>query len=229
MNKNILILILGVLISSITSCKKDLKLPTDVGFTYDINRNKSADGNLIFTGGTIILAAFDFEGEREQGDDVYFSKSFPGGLSIPFSPENIIPELDFDIPQGVYNRIDISFETFDDLGDNNIVVNGIYTNSENAETPIIFEFKSSEYFSITAEDYTRNSQIILNEDRPVSTEIKLDPIHWFQIISETLFNNAVLVEVDGVMTILINESVNDSMFDLIVDRIDESTEAVFKY
>ena len=186
--KNSYLILIAVLIAvffSFSSCdkRKKWKLPTDVGFKMDINRSTGSNGKLVFTSGPIILAEFDFEGEREQGDDVYFTKSFPGGLSIPFDPNGTIAELDFDIPQGTYNRIEISFETFDDLGDDNIVVNGTYTNTSGTDYPIRFEFKSAEYFSIVAEDYSGSSQIILDKDIAVSTKIQLDPIHWFQVVS----------------------------------------------
>ena len=229
-NYLILIVVLIAVFFATSSCdkRKKWKLPTDVGFKMDINRSTSSNGKLVFTSGTIILEEFDFEGEREQGDDVYFTKSFPGGLSIPFDPNGNIAELDFDIPQGTYNRISISFETFDDLGDDNIVVNGTYTNTSGTDYPIRFEFKSAEYFDIVAEDYSGSSQIILDKDIAVSTKIQLDPIHWFQVVSTSLLDNADVVNVGGTPTIVISEDENDDIFDLVVDRLDESTEAVFQ-
>ena len=231
--RNIYSILTAVLIamffaSSTCEKRKKWKLPTDVGFKMDINRSICSNGKLVFTSGTIILAEFDFEGEREQGDDVYFTKSFPGGLSIPFDPNGAIAELDFDIPQGTYTRIAISFETFDDLGDDNIVVNGTYTNTSGTKYPIRFEFESSEYFSIVAEDYSGDSQIVLDKDIAVSTKILLDPIHWFQVVSTSLLDDADLVSVGGTPTIVISEDENDDIFDLVVDRLDESTEAVFQ-
>ncbi len=197
-------------------------------FVFDINRIDNSDDRLTFSRGTITLASFDFEGEREQGEDVYFNQTFSGGLTLPFDPDFYIQELDFDIPQGIYTRIDISFETFDEYDEDNIVVEGIYKNPQEETIPILFTFKSGEYFSIVAEDYSGASTIVLNEDIPVKSIIKLDPVHWFQIISNSTFEEADLVEVNGVPTILVSEDENTDIFDLVVDRLDESTEAVFE-
>ncbi len=212
-----------------TACnKKNIwKEPTDVGFKINIKKTDIIDKRFNFTDGTIIIAEFEFEGEREQADDVYFSKSFPGGLNIDFDPDTPIPELDFDIPQGTYTGISVAFDTFDDLGYNNIVVNGTYTNPEGEKLPLRFEFRSGEYFVITAEDYSGNSQIILDADIPASATIVLNPVYWFQKISSSLMNDAVLTEINGKETILINDTVNENIFDIVADRLDESTETVF--
>lgn len=228
----ILLAVVVVLTLGFSSCDKDKKkkwkLPTEVGWVMDINRAQSANGKLVFTSGTILLAAFNVEGEREQGSDIAFSKSFPGGLSIPFDPVNPVVELDFDIPQGTYSRIAISFDTYDDKGDICILAEGTYTTTGGTDYPIRFEFLYSEYFAIVAEDYSGNSQIILDKDVVASTKIRLDPIHWFQVISTTLLDNADLVDVGGTPTIVISEDENNNIYDLVVDRLDESTEAVFE-
>jgi len=213
---------------TITSCKNEWKLPTDVGFKVDINRETSSDGQIVFTNGNIVLATFEFDGEREQGDDVYFSKSFPKGLIIPFSSSTVIEELNFDIPQGTYSKIDISFETFDELGGVNITVNGFYTNSSSEKIPIKFEYTSSEEFDIVAVDYTGSNQIILNQDHPVNAQIEINPIHWYQIVSSTTLDDADLVDINGIPTLLISEDENEDIFDIIIDRLDESLEAVFR-
>lgn len=213
---------------TLIGCKKnELKQPTDVSFKMDINRNPSNSGHLIFNSGSILLAAFEIEGTRQEGDPIAFSKSFPQGLSVNFSPTNTISELFFNIPQGVYNDLDISFETFDDNGDITILVEGQYTNQSSVTFPLRFEFSSSEYFSINGESSSGSSTIVLNKDTPATTLITFDPIYWFGTISNNMFNNADLVNIGGQMTILINESNNSDIYDIVADRIDETTSASF--
>ena len=228
MKKNISILIIVFLISSFISCKNEWKLPTEVGFKIDINREPNSDGTLVFTDGEIIIETFEFDGEREQGDDVYFSKSFEQGLIIPFSSSSVVEELDFDIPQGTYSKIVISFETFDKFDNINIIVNGFYTNSSSERIPIRFEFTPSEEFDIVAVDYSGSNQIILNKDHPVNAQIEINPIHWFQVVSSSLLDDADLVDINGTQTLLISDDENEDIFDLIIDRLDESLEAVFR-
>lgn len=213
---------------AVTACKKQqLKQPTDVSFSVDINRNASNNGNLIFESGYILLSSFDVEGERQEGDPIAFSRSFSNGLLVNFDATGVIGDLNFDIPQGVYTELRVRFATFDDNGDATITVNGSFTNSQGTDVPIRFEFMSSETFEISGEDDVNSGVVVLDADMPSSAIIRLDPIYWFDILTTNQLENANLVDVNGVQTILINESNNDNLYDLLADRVDESTEAVF--
>lgn len=210
------------------SCRKnELKKPSDVSFKVDINRNESSSGHLVFTGGTINLASFDVEGERQEGDDISFSREFSNGLLVEFDPDMNISELAYEIPQGVYERLSISFDTFDDNTDVTIVCLGTYTNGNSESIPVRFEFMSAEYFSIDAEEDSGETNIILDKDTPANALLELDPIYWFDILSTNQLDNAELVDVEGVQTILINDSVNDGLYDLLSGRVEESTEVLF--
>ncbi len=221
-----------VVILTSASCKKkddEWKIPTEVGFKMDINRSTSSGGNLVFSGGTIILESFRVKGKRDQGADIEFRKEWNTGLSMTFSSTGVISAIDFDIPQGSYSKIEIEFDTFDDFGDNCILVNGTFTNSVGAPIAVRFEYTKSEYFSIVAEDKAGGGQIVLDADIAATSEIVLDPIHWFQIISDNMMENADTVHIGGVPTIIISDDVNDNIFDLVLDRLDESTEALFDF
>lgn len=221
-----------VIIFTSASCKKkedEWKIPTEVGFKMDINRSVSSGGNLIFSGGQIILESFRVKGKRDQGADIEFRKEWPSGLSVAFSTSGVISGIDFDIPQGTYSRIEIDFDTFDDLGDNCILVNGTFTNSIGTPLVVRFEYTKSEFFSIVAEDESGDSQIVLDKDVPATSEIVLDPVHWFQVISDNMLESADTIHIAGVPTIVISEDENDDIYDLVLDRLDESTEAVFNF
>lgn len=220
------VLFIGLILFAF-SCKKNmLKKPTDVSVKMDINRSTSSNGRYSFSSGTINLASFSVDGERVEGDNIYFENEFPNGLLINFS-SNKIAELNYDIPQGSYERLEIAFETFDDISDITIVINGIYKNNSNVSIPIKFEFMSSEYFSIVSEDYSGSTNIILDKDTPANALIQFNPLYWFDIVPLNLMENADLVNVSGTQTILINDSENDNIYSLIVNRIEQSTESKF--
>lgn len=230
MRKYLKILSIIALSFTLTFCtdeEEPLKKPTDLKFSMDINREPNSENNLAFHKGFIILAAFDFEGEREVGSEVYFSREFTSGLNVNLNELTEVPELDFEIPQGVYNRISISFETFDDYDQNCLVVEGIFTDADNSETPLKFEFNSSEYWEIVAEDYSGNSQIIIDADVSAVSKIELDPIYWFGTVTYSMFESAERININGKPTIIVNESINTNIYELVVARIDESTECVF--
>ncbi|UKN01285.1 hypothetical protein K6119_16275 [Paracrocinitomix mangrovi] len=221
------ILVLTIFVG-LTSCKKsELKKPADVSVQMDINRQPSTQGHLEFNSGYIRITDFRVEGTRQEGAPVEMNKDFSQGLLITFSPTIMVSELNLDIPQGNYTDLDISFDTFDDLGQPTIQVEGTYTNQSSQTFPVIFEFESSETFSINGESETGEPIIVLDKNIPSNTFIQFDPQYWFDIVTINMWDNAVMVDVQGTMTILINESVNDAIYDLIADRIDDATEATF--
>lgn len=223
--KLFLFLFVGV---ALIGCKKNqLKKPTDVSFKLTINKDLSSNGKLVFTSGTFWLSEFDVAGTRQEGDPIAFSKSFPGGLAINFS-SNAISELDFDIPQGVYTNLEVEFDALESSGGISLVVNGTYVNNSMTNIPVRFEFMSAETFAIEGEDYAGSSTIVLDKDVPLSALIELDPIYWFDIVPANMLENATLTDVEGTMTLLINENVNEDIYDLLADRVDESAEAVFQ-
>jgi hypothetical protein len=211
------------------SCEKDTwKEPADVDFVLDINRSTGLGGKLYFNKATIILGNFIFDGDRVQGDDVYFSNTYPSGLSVPCDPSINIPDLNFDIPQGTFTRITISFTTTPALGENQIVVEGVYSNSmAGIDYPIRFEFKASQTFSITSQNANGNSEIILEKDRQSTPCITFDPVYWFQPISQSMLNSADLFDVNGVPTILVCDSCNLTIYSIVANRIGEGAKIVF--
>lgn len=228
MKKVIQFILLLCLVFGLNGCKKNrLKKPAFLSFKMDINRASGFGGNLVFNSGTIVLEDFSIEGRREEGDPISFSRQFSQGLTIPFNPSSEVSELDYDIPQGVYTDLEISFDTYDDNVDETIIVEGSYTNSSAVTHPVRFEFMSAESFSIEGEDFGGTGKISLEKDTNPIAFIKLDPIYWFQPISTSAMDGADLVNVGGTMTILINEDENSTIYDVVADRVDESTEAVF--
>lgn len=211
----------------LSSCNK-WKEPTDVDFFVDIDKTPTINDQLTFTGGEIILEYFDFDADRDKGDDVFFDKGFENGLIIPFNINQTVVELEFIIPQGVYKRIDIGFRTFDDNGDNCILVLGNYDYINGNTIPFRFEFTDSEQFKIRAEN-NDGSDIILDKDVMSPAKIILNPSHWFQPVPVNDFENATITNIGGVNTILITKNENDDIYDLILDRLDESALIIFNY
>ncbi|PCH87273.1 MAG: hypothetical protein COB88_05940 [Flavobacteriales bacterium] len=227
----LMVVFIALLFTS-SSCKKKKerekwKLPTDVSFKMDINRTVTSGGNLAFTGGTIILGSFTFDGKRSQADDVFFVNNY-SGLSINFDPNSPVAALDFDIPQGTYSKISVSFQTYGNAGDDHIVVTGTYKNSvTDSIYPLRFEFEAMEFYTVISKDASGSSEIILDESVASTATITLDPVFWFQTISTSALDNATLVNVNGVPTILITDAKNEDIFDLVIDRVDDATEVVF--
>lgn len=211
------------------SCKKDKiwKIPTDVTFKMDINRSPGLSGNLVWTSGSVMIANFTFDGKRDQGGDVYFTKDYSSGLNIFFDPNNPISAWDFDIPQGTYTQINISYKTYGSPGDEHIIVEGSYTNSSNSNIyPVKFEFEAEEFYNVVARTPSGSTQIVLSSDNATTATIKADPVYWFQTVTTSMMDNAALVIVNGNPTILINEDTNEDIYDAVRDRMDDDVTTV---
>jgi hypothetical protein len=230
MNNTFIKLALVILVTSSFSCGKDRKkwkLPTDVKFKMDMNRTVTLGGNLSWTSGNIIVSYFTFNGQREQSSDVNFTKDYPSGLNVFFDPTNPVPAWDFDIPQGTYHQINVSFRTYGSTGDDHIVIKGTYKNTSTSVVyPVQFEFEAEEYYNVTARNSSGGTKINLEKDKPVSATIKVDPVYWFQTVTTGMMDNATLVVVNGNPTILINDDTNEDIFDLVRDRIDDNVTTV---
>lgn len=223
-----------IMASTLSCCKKkqeeQWKEPTDVRFKFDINRTPMMGGNLIFTGGSFEMGEFTFDGDKQsgQGDDYYFHSTYPGGNNITFSPTSPVPFLDFDIPQGTFTTIRIEFESEGASGDDHIVVIGEYTHSvTSVVTPVRLELEEIELYSVVATGPGGGSQVTLNSNASYTPIIRLDPVHWFQTVPVGDMDNATTYLVSGIPTIVISDSQNEDIFDLVADRVDEATEVEF--
>lgn len=211
----------------LSSCQK-WKEPTEVGFYMDIDKSSALNDQLTFTGGEIVLEYFEFDGDREKGDDVFFSKDYADGLVIPFDESMKIEGLDFVIPQGIYKRLDIRFKTSDDMTGVTLLVNGNYTYSGGGSVPVRFEIEDTQSFEDRAEE-DNGQDIVLDKEIYSPAKIILDPSYWFEPVPVSSFEDADLTDIGGVNTLLINKDVNEDIYNLVLDRVDEAIVITFNY
>lgn len=224
-----LLIAVGIVFSTFCKKKEDKwKIPTSVKFKMDINRATTLGNNLSFNGGNIVVGEFRFDGKRDQGGDVGFTKTY-SGLNIPFTPNNTVSEWNFDIPQGSYSEIKITYNTFGNSGDIQIVVTGNYTNTINSAIyPVIFQIEQNESYSIISNTPSGSSQIVLDKNTEAIASLEMDPVYWFQVVTTTMLDNAILTVMGGNSTILINNVTNSNIYDAVKDRIDDNvTNATF--
>jgi hypothetical protein len=237
MKKSSVIIITCISILIFSSCDKNnqLKLPVDLYFQLILNQPDKLNNNLVFNRGSINIENFTFDGVREEGNDVYFSKQFPTGLRISSDSISNTPELYFQIPQGIYNKMLISFETMEfpdslkvkyseefENEDFSIIMEGKYTNALNQVIPVRFEYSLKEYFTIRATDSLENSSIILNTQYPAIGKIIFDPYYWFQTVTDAILNDSEIEDEENPL-IMINDELNINIYTIVVNRIKEST------
>lgn len=214
--------LISLLVLVVSCSKSEWKKPTDVTFMFDINKEKTMNGNLYFTGGEVILRELTFDGKRVQGEDVYFEKEFDDGLDVLISSSVINSQLVFDIPQGTYTSIRIDFEA-EESEDKLITIKGNYTNSNNKQFPVILEIEDIGIYDKIAKTKQGETEMNLVANQPSKAAIIFDPVYWFENISSSELDEAQTTFINGVETILISENSNEDLHDVIHDIIENKS------
>lgn len=227
MNKLIYLGFILLCLLLMVSCNKsEWKEPTELTFMVDINKNQTMNGNLSFTGGQVLLREIIFDGNRIQGEDVYFEKEYEGGLNVSISSSISNSQLVYEIPQGTYTSIRIDFEA--EKSDNTLMtITGNYLNGGGNQLPVIVELAEIEFYDKIAKNSNGETEIDLVAGQPAKATIKFDPVFWFENISANQLENAQTTIISGTESILINGSINENLLDLINERVGKGVEIIF--
>lgn len=221
-----------VLSYMLTSCSSELdeatfKQPAVLEVKMDLDAQPAINGALQFTGGTVWLDEFSFDGDRLQAEDLYFEREYEPALSVDFNAGQSIPQLNFDIPQGTYSRIRINFE-LDSEQEHSLVAYGTYTTLTGSSIPVKLEIENIQLYTLIAQNDAGAAEINLNANFASIGTIQFTPSHWFIDVPQSMLEVAAQVPVDGQLTILINEDFNEDILDIVEDRLDEKVEFIIE-
>ncbi len=237
LNKIISILVFLLFLSS---CEKDeLTLPTKVTFelgfqAFGFNENKNTEssfqksqGIMQVTRGTITIESLEFDGRREEGKDFYFVSDFPEPITSNLSAGKTNELKTFDIPQGVYNFIEISLNLVTD-NEAPIVIEGVFNRGMPFEDDILirFEYPNTERIRIKAKPKGNGQNIVLKKDIPSTSTIKLDGGVIFQFVNMHMLINANISNFEGEEAIIINQNENNDIFNLMASQVERAFSAV---
>jgi hypothetical protein len=207
-----------------TSCTEDDASPATGRVKLAVATTSSSTGNaagrelvaneLKFTGGTITIREIVFDGESTQS----VSRTIEQIADINYATGNISPEIIVEVPAGEYRSVNLGIELQDDSNDPSVVIEGTYTNSNEEDIPVRFEFNSGEVFEANA------TSVMIEAGADIVGKITFDALDWFSVITAEELDNATLSA--GVM--VISETSNADIFDQVADRLDVATQAVFE-
>lgn len=217
-------LITILVFSFLTSCGK-WKKTTTAEFRLEINKSSTLQ-YLSFSSGHFLLNELRIEGERKQGKSIGFMHS-ANGAKADFSTGAFNPSIMVDMPQGTYSSIELEIENKEGVGEPSILLIGTYINSMNNPVPVRFEFNSVETFEAVAEADDGGKEIVLIEGIPANAKIQFDLNYWFGTVTQNMLENAAHTNVMGVPAIVISTTSNEDIYDIVSERIDNATEAVF--
>lgn len=231
--RKLLILGISTLILSTYSCEKDdLTVPTrvDIAFSMDsftVNGSTKSGSSFVIDEGTIVVESIDFDGRRDAGDDYFFTSEFETPLKSEMHNRLMNQYVSYDVPQGVYSRIEFNLS----LGDGNedaLCLKGKYHRGPIDDVPIRFEYEYQEQIRIMARNRQNSEQIVLDSKSGVTADIIFDVPYLFKVVSMNMIHNAETVQIDGEEVILINNEFNTDIFYVLVARLDNSMRVIFE-
>lgn len=231
--KNHLFIPIFICFVLLSSCEKDeLTLPAEVNLAfsmepYHTETGLKAGGDFEVSQGTIIIQSLEFDGRRDQGEDYFFTKHFDNALQAELHNGNVNQQVSFDIPQGVYNRIEMMFSLGQE-GENAICLQGLFQQGSLDEVPIVFEYPFTENVRIKAKNKSGNEQIVLKKNNPSTATVLVDIPFMFQLVNPGMIQLAETTIVNGEEIILINPETNTDIFNLLATRLEKSMRVIFE-
>lgn len=244
MNLRIPVLLLAHLLLVLSSCTKDpLTRPVKVDFQFGmssfvldeadagpvalaITSNpphglpgdiQAGSGPLVIDNGTLVIAAIDFEGRREQGEDVFFTYTPPQPVVADLAAETTSLPISFDIPQGVYTRIEVILH----LGTDELtplVLSGMINRGPFQNMPLRFDYKFTEEIRMRGKGKNQ-ANVVLSEDQPSLARVELDAESVFRLVNMGMVMNASVVNENGQDVVLIDNTNNLPIFNMIANRL----------
>lgn len=218
--KHLILAVLAISAVLFSSCNKE-DMPTGFELRMELDKstaNYRSPGDLQFTDGFITIREVVFDGDIVGGNSVSITHSqvvtfdFATGVG---TPANEVIE----IPAGDYQSIYLGIELQDINDDPTLVIEGTYEKNDGTVYPIRFEFNSGEVFEAEA------PQATVQPGTTAISKITFNPHDWFAAVPANRLENAT---VNGNGIIVISESSNAGIFDIVADGLDFSTQAVFQ-
>lgn len=216
----------------VLSCEKDdLTLPVQVDFEFTMDSFRSEGAKKASTffeidKGIINIQQIEFDGRRDQGEDYYFTSGFDSLVQAQLHNKILSQNISYDIPQGVYNRINLNLL----IGDGNkdaLCLEGRFQKGFMKEVQIIFIYSFQEQIEIKAKNRIGNDQIVLSMDSQMKANLVLNVPYLFQLVNMNMIQNAEITIKEEKDVIEINKEKNIDIFNLLATRLDNSMRVVF--
>lgn len=237
MYKGLLIPLFFLLLFS--SCSKDpLTLPSKVIFDFELISHEEGDdlkssppknppfGKITVDQGTLVIGSIEFDGRRDQGRDVFFVSDLQEPVIVDLDKGDSSVELSFDIPQGVYNRIELIINLGNGEG-TSLQLDGMIKMGRQAGLPVRFEYNIPEQIRVRAEPGNAGNKIVLTRDKPSKARIVVDAGEVFQFVKLPVLQEAAVSVLGDENIVIISPENNINIFNSMASRIERSFRVVF--
>lgn len=168
-----------------------------------------------FSSGFITISEIEFEAKTESGS---ISAEFEHVVKIDFTTGASTPDIitSLGIPAGTYNEVEVEIELHEYDDHPAVVLNGAYVDAEGTAHEVRFELNSDEEFEVK-----REGLITFGSGESIMAQVTIYPQAWFSEVSHEDLLKATK-NMEGV--IVISETENEDIFDLIEDGLDLAAE-----
>lgn len=222
------------------SCKKDpLTLPSRVNFKFSMipvmpeksigaaEQKSSPEAiGIHINEGFLSVSNISFTGRRKNADNTYFSADFTPAVFIDLGNETSSQPVAFDIPQGIYDRMEFVFQLHGGSESLPVILLGS-TSAIPGGASIRFEYPYPDPIKVVAKKNT-GSDIVLNIEKPSTASLIVDADHLFRPLHTGLISGANVSTIDGKATILINKNTNKNLYNILSSRVEESFRVIFE-
>jgi hypothetical protein len=217
------------------SCTKDQwTIPTDFIFNFKLAENKIVNNYVMIEKGSAFLSSIEFEGKRQNAPGYSFST--PVNMKFNMNADTALNQgtMTFSIPQGIYYKIYLTMGFLYSGGYNSsntqsplITFTGYYNNKDGKKVPLKIDFNFEKIMKLSAKNSSIQDTIIIKSSKNNRAVINFNPYYWFQVLSRNDFETAEISNLSDFSGILINIEHNNKLYQLLANRIEESTQAIF--
>ncbi len=183
-------------------------------------------GVLQINRGSLSIETIEFDGRRTEGRDVYFNSNLASPLIVDLETGESNRELSFDIPQGIYERMEF-FLTPGGENELPLVLKGRIRKGNDAIF-VRFEYRIKEIIRIRAESSGTPGKIVLRRDIPSRAKLVVDAGSIFRFMNPGQFQHADITAYDNAHVILIDPENNPDLFNSLAGRIEKSIRIIFE-
>ncbi len=227
----LLLLIPGILFHSCT--KEEWTRPVKVVFSFSMDGMGSTSGKksqnyLEFHEGKMNISQISFEGYRETGPNVFFDSDFESPVLADLATVSSEPPVVFDIPQGIYDHINITLELDAEKQPFSLELHGIYhsPNPQKGDIPLVFTLDLPEKIEVNPEPSAENNQISFVKDHHNEIRIHLNTEILFQLIYTAMLESADISGTEENKCIMISGVENEQIYHLIILRLEKAMQGL---
>ncbi|GEM_PF-4315121 len=210
--------------------KPQIDMPLSFGFSSQLKSmtsssfEKSAAQSITFSKGHMLINELEIEAENIRDQD---------SMNVDFEIEKILkvnlselqtPDTVAQVPGGEYEEIEIEMELLDHDTLSSIYMEGNFSNSQGEEIPLVFDYQDDMEFSLEGE---------AEDGKAIKITDQANAVGMVTFSTDSLFINVTQDELEGAQLnqdgiLRISEDFNPAIYEKVVNRLEDASEAEFE-